>query len=90
MQCHLGSGEFFTEAFCGWPCCVCADLLNVLPAIRRFSDGFSSDSQDSLNAGGGRLIVDAQQHCLFMTEQQRLDQKVAGFRLKPNHQGRIR
>ena len=36
-----------------------------------------------------QAVGDAQQHCIFMTARQRLDEKAAGFRLKPNHRFRF-
>ncbi|MEO2014294.1 MAG: hypothetical protein ABGZ53_07950 [Fuerstiella sp.] len=66
-----------------------ADLKNVEPADHRSSAVTPPENSTGRYAGHQKLLVDAQQHCVFMTEQQRPDDKAARIALKPNHRYQI-
>ncbi|MCP4858524.1 MAG: hypothetical protein GY903_28950 [Fuerstiella sp.] len=68
---------------------ICADLKDVVPGDSQSSAVTSPENPDRHHTEDHKLLVDAQQHCVFMTERQRPDDNAARITLKPNHRYQI-
>ena len=66
-----------------------AELKKAVPGHQRSSVHVPSQQTAVPVADGQKLIVDATRHCIFMTQQQRPDDKTARIHLKADHEYHI-